>query len=586
MSLDNALRDSPITGEDGDGVLLTRDGDHCRGKRKYPLSRVLKRACAAGAVALALSGYARTASAEDDHALYLHNAHTNATATIIFKRDGVYDPAGLAKLNYFLRDWRENKVIKMDPKLFDLVWEVYRESGATQPITVVCGYRSPVTNAMLHRRSSGVAQNSQHIQGKAMDFFIPGVDLAKLRAIGLRLQAGGVGFYPTSGSPFVHMDTASVRHWPRMTRAQLVKVFPEGKTLHIPSDGKPLPGYAEALAAYKARVASGHLVPSGGGVMPASAAVEIAADDDVPTPRVSPDREPSAEPTAVALTDTPEVVDPTSQANGLLSYPPKPGQGLDAAGFTKRFAAADGSKPRSDDPQAIAFETAYNAPAPLAPAALLSAMARRSQPERTGSVKASLPIKPTAIVATVDVGVDLSRPLRADAITTAVLRGNDNRLEQAVPPVLAYASAATSGPVSDEAGSGVTAFGVPLPQASPRVAKTTASPAPAAPTPAPERAAKVIYSHLLPADLTLTQLDTQGLRLWIARPSTREKRYALLTMPDFSRTPSLLGKPDVAFAARFGKGFGTNLRTDRFDGAVVLPPAVVDLTNNHIIAAR
>ena len=70
---------------------------------------------------------------------------------------------------------------------------------------------------MLRRRSKGVAKNSQHMRGKAMDFFIPGVPLAKLRAIGLRMQVGGVGFYPTSGSPFVHMDTGSVRHWPRMT---------------------------------------------------------------------------------------------------------------------------------------------------------------------------------------------------------------------------------------------------------------------------------------------------------------------------------------------------------------------------------
>jgi len=562
--------------------LLTRDGEHCRGKRKHPLSRALKLACTAGAAALVLSGYVQTASAEDDHALYLYNAHTNATATIIFKRDGVYDPAGLAKLNYFLRDWRKNKEIKMDPKLFDLIWEVYRETGATKPVTVICGYRSPETNAMLRRRSRGVAQNSQHIQGKALDFYIPGVDLAKLRAIGLRLQAGGVGFYPTSGSPFVHMDTASVRHWPRMTRSQLVNVFPEGKTLHIPSDGKPLPGYAQALASYKARVASGHLVPSGGGVIPASAPVEVAAADEVPTPRVAPDREPLA-PTAVAMAETPEVADPTSGTNGLLSYPPKPGQGLDAAGFTERFAALDRAAPNSGDPRVIAFETAYNSPASSAPADLLAAMARRAQPERTGSVKASLPIKPTAVVATIDVGVDLSRPLRADAITSAVLRGNDNRLEQAVPPVLAYASAAASSPEPRNAGSGgITAFGVPLPQASPRVAEA----APSAAAPAPERTARVIYSHLLPAELTLTKLDTQSLRLWIARPSTREKRYALLTMPDFSRTPSLLGKPDVAFAARFGNGFNTNLRTDRFDGAVVLPPAVVDLTDSHIVAAR
>ena len=89
--------------------------------------------------------------------------------------------------------------------------------------------------------------------GHAMDFYIPGVPLEQLRAIGLRLQRGGVGFYPTSGSPFVHMDTGGVRHWPRMTREQLVKVFPDGRTVHIPTDGRPLPGYALALADIKKR---------------------------------------------------------------------------------------------------------------------------------------------------------------------------------------------------------------------------------------------------------------------------------------------------------------------------------------------
>jgi hypothetical protein len=86
-----------------------------------------------------------------------------------------------------------------------------------------------------------------------MDFYIPGVPLEQLRAFGLRLQRGGVGFYPTSGSPFVHMDTGGIRHWPRMTREQLVRVFPDGRTVHIPTDGKPLPGYALALADIKNR---------------------------------------------------------------------------------------------------------------------------------------------------------------------------------------------------------------------------------------------------------------------------------------------------------------------------------------------
>ena len=120
----------------------------------------------------------------------------------------------------------------MDRRLFDILWEVYRDVDGKQPINIISSYRSPATNAMLRRRSSGVARHSQHMLGHAIDFFIPGVPLADVRAAGLRLQRGGVGFYPTSGSPFVHLDTGSVRHWPRMTHDQLAKVFPDGRTVH------------------------------------------------------------------------------------------------------------------------------------------------------------------------------------------------------------------------------------------------------------------------------------------------------------------------------------------------------------------
>ena len=189
----------------------------------------------------------------DTRTITLHHIHTDENITITFKRDGRYDESGLEKLNWFLRDWRRNQQTRMDPHLIDLVWEVQRESGSHEPIWVVCGYRSPETNAMLRRRSTGVARFSQHMLGHALDFYIPGVPLDQLRAIGLRLQRGGVGFYPSSGSPFVHLDTGSVRHWPRMTHDQLVRVFPDGRTVHVPSDGRPLAGYALALADIRKR---------------------------------------------------------------------------------------------------------------------------------------------------------------------------------------------------------------------------------------------------------------------------------------------------------------------------------------------
>ncbi|WP_273793203.1 DUF882 domain-containing protein [Brucella anthropi] len=213
-------------------------------------------ALAAAAVLMALSP--SQASAET-RSLKLYYVHTGEKAEIVFKRNGRFDAQGLKKLNVFLRDWRRNEPTKMDPRLFDLIWQVYRSTGSSQYINVVSAYRSPATNSMLRSRSakSGVAKKSQHMLGRAMDFYIPGVPLAKLRGIGMRYQIGGVGYYPRSGSPFVHMDVGNVRSWPRMSRRELLALFPDGKTAHLPADGKPLPGYEQALAMIEKRKASG-----------------------------------------------------------------------------------------------------------------------------------------------------------------------------------------------------------------------------------------------------------------------------------------------------------------------------------------
>jgi uncharacterized protein YcbK (DUF882 family) len=203
---------------------------------------------AATALILGCDGLQNAVAEGDTRTISLHHVHTNEDLTITYKRNGRYDADALKKINWILRDWRRNEEIAQDPLLLDLIWEVQREVGAKNPVHIICGYRAPQTNAMLRRRSSGVAQFSQHTHGKAMDFFIPGVPLAELRNIGLRLQRGGIGFYPSSGSPFVHLDVGSVRHWPSISREELVRIFPNGRTVHVPSDGHPLPGYALAKA--------------------------------------------------------------------------------------------------------------------------------------------------------------------------------------------------------------------------------------------------------------------------------------------------------------------------------------------------
>jgi uncharacterized protein YcbK (DUF882 family) len=182
--------------------------------------------------------------------LSFHHTHSGEDLTVTYKRDGRFDEEALKQLNHFLRDWRTQEQTTMDPHLFDIIWEVYHDVDGKKPIQIISAYRSPQTNAMLRRRSAhtGVARFSQHMLGHAMDFYIPDVSLEQIRYAGLRLQRGGVGFYPTSGSPFVHLDTGNIRHWPRMTHDQLVRVFPDGRTVHIPSDGVPLKGYELARA--------------------------------------------------------------------------------------------------------------------------------------------------------------------------------------------------------------------------------------------------------------------------------------------------------------------------------------------------
>ncbi|SEL14766.1 Uncharacterized conserved protein YcbK, DUF882 family [Xaviernesmea oryzae] len=218
------------------------------------------------AVSMATPGFTPPVEAAGQtRTLKLYFVHTGEKAQITFKRNGRYDPKGLQQVNQFLRDWRRNEPTKMDPRLLDLVWEVYQKSGSHEYIHVVSAYRSPATNGMLRSRTKGVAKKSQHMLGKAMDFYLPDVKLATLREIGMKFQVGGVGFYPTSGSPFVHMDVGGVRAWPRMSRNELVRLFPDGRTMHLPADGGPLPGYEAAVADYKRRVGADAIQVAGGG---------------------------------------------------------------------------------------------------------------------------------------------------------------------------------------------------------------------------------------------------------------------------------------------------------------------------------
>jgi uncharacterized protein YcbK (DUF882 family) len=222
----------------------------CDPRVRSTANRVLRNGRYVGLAALVLifgcNSLQNAAANGDTRTLSFHHTHTNEDLTITYKRDGRYDEEALKKINWVLRDWRRNEAVRMDPQVLDAVWELYREVGATKPIEIICGYRAPATNEMLRRRSSGVARFSQHTLGKAIDLHIPGVSLEAQREAAMRLQRGGVGYYPSS--TFIHVDVGNIRHWPRMSYDQLARVFPNGRTVHIPSNGKPLPGYKLALA--------------------------------------------------------------------------------------------------------------------------------------------------------------------------------------------------------------------------------------------------------------------------------------------------------------------------------------------------
>jgi uncharacterized protein YcbK (DUF882 family) len=144
--------------------------------------------------------------------LQLYNTHTGEHIDIVYRRGEQYIPAALAKLDYFLRDHVTGDVRHFDPRLYDILSDLTASIGHPGgEIDIVCGYRTPATNASLRARTSGVAKNSLHIQAEAIDLRMPGINTLKLRNAALALRRGGVGYYPHSD--FIHVDTGRVRQW-------------------------------------------------------------------------------------------------------------------------------------------------------------------------------------------------------------------------------------------------------------------------------------------------------------------------------------------------------------------------------------
>ena len=198
----------------------------------------------AGAAVVAVTAVAGAgtliANSDKERTLNLFNIHNKETLTLVYKRDGKYLPEALEKLNWIFRDWRLNEATKMDPAAFDLLWEIHTELGSREPIHIISGYRSRKSNELLRKTVGGQASESRHILGKAMDVHFPDISPKQVRYSALIRERGGVGYYPTSAIPFIHIDTDRVRHWPRLPRMELALLFPSGKSQHQPADGGAL----------------------------------------------------------------------------------------------------------------------------------------------------------------------------------------------------------------------------------------------------------------------------------------------------------------------------------------------------------
>lgn len=147
----------------------------------------------------------------DERALRFHHTHTGRQLELVYARDGQYLQPALAEIQDFLADFRTGDSHPIDPALLDFIFEIRETLGGNGTFEVISAYRSPGTNEMLRDKTSGVARDSQHLVGKAIDLRLSGVDLARLRDTAVAMRRGGVGYYPDSG--FVHIDTGRVRRW-------------------------------------------------------------------------------------------------------------------------------------------------------------------------------------------------------------------------------------------------------------------------------------------------------------------------------------------------------------------------------------
>jgi uncharacterized protein YcbK (DUF882 family) len=166
---------------------------------------------AISAAAASLSGASLPALGPQDRTLSFYNTHTRERLQACYFKNRALCADSLSQIDHILRDHRTGDIKEIDRKLLDLLFVLRKKLKTNKPFHIISGYRSPKTNGMLRKNSQGIAKNSLHMEGQAIDIRIPQLPLTHLRKTAMSLMAGGVGYYPDSD--FIHVDVGWVRYW-------------------------------------------------------------------------------------------------------------------------------------------------------------------------------------------------------------------------------------------------------------------------------------------------------------------------------------------------------------------------------------
>jgi uncharacterized protein YcbK (DUF882 family) len=147
----------------------------------------------------------------ESRAMSLYCIHTGEQLTVDYYVDGQYDSGAMEAIDHLLRDYHNDEICQIDPRVLNQLYDVRRALGSSEPFYVYSGYRSPETNESYRRLSGRVAEHSYHLTGQAIDVHLPGRDIRQIRNVAIAMRAGGVGYYPQEG--FVHLDSGPIRRW-------------------------------------------------------------------------------------------------------------------------------------------------------------------------------------------------------------------------------------------------------------------------------------------------------------------------------------------------------------------------------------